>query len=315
MGELHIRFSGICVSLHRGVVPGVPMRTVLPNALQVRFGIVRIPSDDGFLHNVEYYLMPHLAVGTEQLLVGTPYQFNGQYIRVLNAKDQPLCRADGGYSLTEFKPDVQLDPDVVFGGNALAYVDIFGGRVWTEQESEQHPATTHVVVKTHGTPRVGIWSLPGNVQPWAGDTTANAPIRESIETAIETNELYISNLDLEGAAEDFQFDFLLNFLVARGGIPQQLSKRTPGMTGEPKALTLNRLGERLKALGTLIETEGGTFAGWQASVREGDEPEPHRPLPITPPVSRQDQTLVGKIAKRGILPLPFDPSCSTSNFP
>ena len=302
MGELNIMFSGICVSLHSGVVPGVAMRTVLPNALSVRYGMVEIPGDADLPRKVEYYLMPHMATAKVSPLGGFLGNLTGQYFRVLNAKDQPFCRAPGGFSLNEFQPNVQLDYDVVFAGNALAYFDVFGGRVWTDQETDQHPATTHVVIKTHGTPRIGVWPLPNSMQPWEGD-----PV-------IETDTLYISNLDMESVSEDFQFDFLLNFLVARGGIPWRLSKRTPGMTGDPEELTTQRLGERLKALGTLIET-GGTFAGWQTAVKEGNEPEPFVPLRITAPVSPWKETLVGKMAKGGIDPVPFDPSCSTSNYP
>jgi len=84
------------------------------------------------------------------------------------------------------------------------------------------------------------------------------------------------------------------------------------MTGEPKPLTLDRLGERMKALGTLIET-AGTFAGWQAAVGRGDEPEPRHPFSISKPP--ETETFLGKIARGGIDPIPFDPSCSTSNFP
>lgn len=300
MGELNITFSGICVSLHSGVVPGVPMRTVVPNALACRFGVIRIPDKDNFLYNVYYYLLPHVAIASDQIIGGRQIYLTGQYITVTNAKEQPFCRDEGGFSLNEFKPDVQLDPDVVFEGNAMAYFDVFGGRVWTEGEGDE-ARVTRVAIKTNGTPRVRISPLPGNVIPWEADT------------AIETNELYISNLDIEAATEDFQFDFLLNFLVAKGGIPQQLSKRVPGMTPDPKSLTLNRLGEKLKAMGTLIET-GGTVEGWRDAVKRGDEPEPpsglQKPQP-PPPV----MTLTGAIAKGGINPIPFDPSCSTSNYP
>lgn len=299
MGELNITFSGICVSLHSGIVPGVSMRTILPDASALRFGMIRIPGEDNALHDVEYYLMPHLAIVKDLIFGGRQRLLTGQYFRVINAKDQPFCREGGGFSLDEFKPDVQLEPDIVYEGNALAYFDIYGGRVWTEGNGNE-PRVTCVAIKTHGTPKIAISPLPRNLLPWGGETT------------VETNELFFSNLDIEAAAEDFQFDFLLNFLVAKGGIPHQLSKRTPGMTGEPRPLTLDRVGERMKAFGTLIET-AGTFAGWQAAVGRGDEPEPRHPLPISKPP--ETESFLGKIAKGGIDPIPFDSSCSTSNFP
>lgn len=302
MGELNITFSGICVSLHSGIVPGVPMRTVLPNALAVRFGVVKIPDQDNFLHNVTYYLMPHLAIAKDKIVGGRARLLTGQYFVVTNAKDQPLCRdGNGGFSLNEFAPSVQLAPDVVYEGNALAYFDIYGGHVWTEGGGDD-ARVTRVAIKTNGTPRLRISPLPGNVEPWGGDTE------------IETEELYISNLDVEAATEDYQFDFLMNFLVAKGGIPQKLSKRTPGMMADPKPLTLHHLGERLKALGTFVET-WGTVRGWREAVLRGDEPEPSRNQTVIHQTYGEITSLGDLVEKGAIDPVPFDPSCSTSNYP
>jgi hypothetical protein len=296
VAELNITFSGICTHIHR-LVPGVPMRTVLPDATALLFGVVRIPGADGALRNAYYYLMPHVAKIRDSLNnPGWQHLLTGHYLKVINAKQQPFCREPGGFSLTEFKKDVALSPDVVFEGNAMAYFDIFGGRVWHEGTGNE-PRTTRVCIKTEGTPQLLIAPLPGTV----------LPVEKVVP--IETHELYVSNLDLEAATEDSQFDFLMNYLVAKGGIPSQLHQRTPGMNPDPSALTLFRVGERMKALGTLIETQG-TVSGWRAAQRRGDEP---GSLGIDSPSG--GDPFPGTRAIGSIDPVPFDQSCSDSHFP
>jgi hypothetical protein len=297
VGELNITFAGVCTSIYN-IVPGVPMRTVLPNALAVRFGAIKIPGADGHLHNVEYYLMPHLPMIRDRLRGGNHLPLTGYYLTVSNAKPQPFCRTPGGFSLGEFVKDVALDPDVVFEGNAAAYFDVFGGRVWTEGNKEEN-LITRVCIRTEGTPRISITPLPGTIMPL------------DAEPSIETDELYVTNLDFEAATEDAPFDFLLNYLVAKGGIPKVLSRRTPGLPPEPKRLTMIHLGERLKALGTLIETEG-TVSGWRAAVKRGDEPGP-LPKPASP--GQDVGSFTGKLATMTIDPVPFNQSCSPGSLP
>jgi len=304
VGELNITFSGICTQLHN-IVPGVPLRTVLPDASAIRFGIIRIPDSLDHFHNVSYYLMPHLAMVRDRVIGGRSHLLTGHYLRVVNARPQPLCRTAGGFSLTEFHPNARLAPDVVFEGNAAAYFDIFGGRVWSQGTGDE-PRVTRVSIKTEGTPRISISPLPGTVMP------------VELETEVESCELYVTNLDLEPATEDSSFDFLMNYLVTKGGIPKQLSQRTPGMPSEPARLTMAHLGEKLKALGVLIETEG-TVKGWRDAIRIGDEPEPQ---PGSSPVIRTGnlfnvdwEGIHHELSTIPIDPVAFNQSCSDSNYP
>ena len=299
MGELNITFSGACVNMF-GIVPGVPMRTVLPNALAVRFGVIQVPWLGDQIRNAEYYLMPHLALLREGRFA-TPTFLTGYHLTVTNARTQMLCREGQGFSLYEYLPDLELAANVVFEGNAMAYFDIFGGRVWTEGSGIFEPRVTRVCIKTEGTPRISVTALPGNILP------VPFPL-------IETNELFISNLDYEPALEDASFDFLLNYLVSRDGIPVRLSKRVPGMPEEPTELTMIHLGQRLKALGTLVETQG-TVSGWHAAVDRGDEPEPVFGA-LRSPVSRGNpSSLLGQLAGLTIEPVSYNVSCSTSDLP
>lgn len=296
MGELNISFQGVCVSLF-GVVPGVAMRVVLPDALSIRYGTVRIPMGlDSSPRDVDYYTMPHIAIIRESLVHGHNYQLTGQYLRVVNAIPQPLCREVGGYSLTQFKEGVQLSANVVFEGNAAAYFDIQGGRVWHEGGLDE-PVTTHVSIRTDGTPLVSLSPLPGALSHY-----------ERVQP-VETETLYVTNLDMQASVEDTQFDFLLNYLVAEWGIPKTLTERTPGMTRQANSVTHAHLGERLKAFGTLIETHG-EVKGFHEAQLTGDEP---GFLQLAPPSGQGGD--IGTLATFTIDPVAMDPSCSTSNYP
>lgn len=291
MGELNITFGGICVNMHR-IVPGVPMRTVLPWATDIRFGQIRIPVPEGGSRQVGYYLFPHIATYRTQMLGSTSTPLFGVHMTVANPKPQPFCFDGNGYFLSDFKKDVEPATDVVFEGNAAAYFDIHGGRVWTEG-AEDEMRYTRAVIKTEGTPRVRLTSLPGTFSP--------------VDDEIETDQLFVTNLDLQSATEDSPFDFLLNYLVMKGGIPHELDKLTPGLYGDIVTITTDRLGERIKALGLLIETQG-LVSGWRQAVSKGDEPG-------APPLrwKKAPEWDLGIAAKLAVDPVPLDPSCSTGN--
>jgi hypothetical protein len=201
-----------------------------------------------------------------------------------------------GYSLTSFKKDIRLSSEVVFEGLAMAYFDILGGRVWTDGRDDE-PRVTRVSVRTEGKPIVSIAPLAGTTMP--------------VNETLETDELYVTNLDFDAPSEDTHFDFLGNYLVAKGGIPLVLDERTPGMPIEPNRLTMAHLGERLKAFGLLVETEG-TVSGWRKSVERGQEPGLGSPVGSDP---GWIYGLGGHVAKHAIDPVPLNPSCSPSQYP
>lgn len=292
MGELKIKFSGICTHLYC-VVPGVPMRSVLPIATGVEFGVLTPayrPCDEPMF----YYLMPHVAKVRDGSGPGAwEHILTGNYIRVTNAKDQQFRRTKGGFKLTDYVKDVNLSADVVFRGRAMAYFDIFGGRVWHEGGADE-PSTTHVSISTDGPPEISITPFFDTPLP-------------STETRIVQDELSVTNMDVYPAGEDSQFDFLKNYLVVAGGLPTQLMKPTPGL-GDPTPLTLRRFGERLKGLGVFVETQG-TVDGWRNAQAFGDE---RGNLPLT---QLGANPFLGALAPYTIDPVPLDQSCSDSQYP
>jgi len=291
--ELNITFSGICTHLY-DVVAGVPMRSVLPIATGVEFGVLTMA--DGWSKDpLFYYLMPHVAkvrdgsgpAAWERLLAGN-------YIRVTNAKDQKFRRTHGGFKLSDYVENVHLSSDVVFGGRAMAYFDILGGRVWHEGGAGDDPSTTHVSISTDGPPEISITPFFTTPLPFA-------------ETRIVQNELFVTNMDVYPAGEDSQFDFLKNYLVVSGRLPVQLMKPTPGLADNPTPMTLRRLGERLKGLGVFIETQV-TVEGWRTAQSFGDE-RGNMPLQIGA------NPFLGALARYTIDPVPLSQSCSDSQYP
>jgi len=72
---------------------------------------------------------------------------------------------------------------------------------------------------------------------------------------IDNGNLWVSNIDYDPQTEDTKFDFLLNYLVARGGIPKKLREHTPGMK-DPKETSLAQIGSQLQRLGAFVSNGG-----------------------------------------------------------
>lgn len=296
---LNITFAGACVHLH-DLIPGIPMRTVLPWALQVHFGTVWFPEAGSMeLKSASYYMLPHVSWIRTRFTGGIGLPLQGQYLSIANAVGPYQCDRGNGFSLPQYVKDFELDEHVVFGGNAACYFDTFYGNVWTEGK-ENEARTTHVQMQTDGPPILRLTPLPGA-----------APDVRGAEIRIDTNELFISNLDFDPACEYRNFDFLMNYLVAKGGIPKVLDERVPGMTPESKSVTFLRLGLRLKALGEAVTTLG-SVAGYLSNGGKIDRPEQPNPVQSSSGAVSLDS---GDLPWPMIDPVPFDTSCSPSNVP
>jgi hypothetical protein len=228
---------------------------------------------------------------------------DGSYLRIVNAMGDRLHFAHkGGFSLSEFVHDLELDDDVVFGGDAACYFDIFHGCAWTEGTGDM-PRTTHVRIETDGIPRLAIAAMPGSGPHHCGDY---------YEVEIPTNELYLTNLDYDTSTEYRNYDFLMNYLVAKGGIPRVLKRPTPGMPPDPTELTMKFLGKKLKALGEFIMTDSGTVKGYRAAGgRVKDEIVSHKSTTS----KAIDSSLAERLTAGVHAPVPFDQSCSDSHVP
>ncbi|HXH93303.1 MAG TPA: hypothetical protein VNN25_17095 [Thermoanaerobaculia bacterium] len=302
MGRLTITFSGICTHFYRCIPVGagpntIPLRSVLPNALGVHFGMVRRPETEAN-DPVQpmYYLMPHIAVvaDTETLTPFTQSNYlYGAQLEVLNPDPlQGIFEFDSslanGYHLPDFvSPDSGIQPsrDVVQDGNAACYFDFFYGKGQVEGDTN---LTTVVTIETVAIP-------PFDDTPRVRITPFESSLMEGpVDWTVDTNELFVSNQDFDASAEDKPFDFMLNFLTTFPGIPRFLTQNVPGMTSLLTPLTPPLLSEKMATLSEAIRELGPEF------------PVRGKELPSLV------QWLASRIISQGV---DLDASCSDSHFP
>jgi len=293
MGTLTITFSGICTHFHNCIQrsPGgspIPMRSVLPNAISMYLGMVQRPT--GSVPSLAaYYLMPH-GVQVSNLKDGTRQFLYGATIEVLNVdRAQPAFEFDWsvpGYHLPDYVPLAVPSPDVVLNHNAACYFDFyFGSGKVVPSDVNPLMLMTQVQLLTtgDGPPQIQITPFPGS--PMGPDPL---PI-------IETETLFVANQDYEfdQNLEDKPFDFMLNYLVTQAGLPQLLTKNTPGMPDSLTPLTLDVLGTNMVELGEAI-----------------------RKLPQSVNSQKEGLPVAGLLAALGIQPsVDLDESCSDSHYP
>jgi len=246
---LSVRFAGVCTHLRLGVVAGVPHRVVLPNATNIAVGLLTIKETiNPFPNAVFYYLLPHfpqidvegmdparlhvpalVADGSDVMRNGDI--FSGIRLQVLNALDSKMLYAvQHTPILTEFDPGYTPSGDVAMQGRAACYFDFYGGTVHTLLASGG-AAQTIVEVQTDGAPRLLVTSLASSSAPtWshvltlrvAADQPRVAMVVKNLEAAVED----------DAPQQGGTFDFLMNYLTARGGIPQVIQKALPGMNAQ-----------------------------------------------------------------------------------
>jgi len=267
---LTVTTSGICTHFIH-TVPGIPHRAVFPDATAIRFGVLELP--DGTA--AAYSLMPHVVLlGVN----GTSRQLLGARVEVTNAvTPQKLEVCKGGFRIKQYVDNFAFSEDVVTGGNAACYFDVFGGIV-EPLGTPTTQNTTRITITTYGTPHVRITPFPDSV---TSDEELDVP----------GGEMTLANLDFDDAAEDKDFDFLLNYLVARGGIPRKLKQRVPGLESPPPPLTTEMVSKQLSKLAAKIAA-----------------------LPASPATGRMPPEHLEKLRSRVGATI-GSPSCSDSIYP
>jgi hypothetical protein len=248
---LTINFHGICVHF-KDVVPGVAHRVVLPDAMPVRFGVVSsLLTASGEPAKSSYYLLPHYAFfrtkpvseikGRQLAMV-----LMGSHLRLVNASAGQYMQYSASsfetYALRTFAPRMTYSQDVVHGGRAACYFDLCGGTVFSRQ-TEGGARYTSIEIETDGPPQIEITPFPGS---------ATSPDKRPVVHTLDTDTFTVGNVDFDSGPEDSAFDFLLNYLVARDGIPEILSRPAPGMPDGPQELSPKRLADALTRLADRI---------------------------------------------------------------
>lgn len=256
--KLKIQFAGICTHFRYGVAAGVPHRVVLPDASKLTLGLLTV-ADLEQQTPAPYYLLPHFA----QLQVNCvnadipDWVKNGDVLagirlQVVNAIEQEMTYKPGpGYqctpTLTDYVPGYTFSSDVVLSGRAALYFDLYGGEV-TPTAGQGGAMQTVVTLTTEGRPELLVTPLarqdrPGRSYRWCIGNDGDSEV-----------QLNVCNLELDEERQhlrdDQGFDFLLNYLTARGGIPQSISKSTPGLppvlpTPTPPAICSHTPGNRV----------------------------------------------------------------------
>jgi len=272
--QLTITFSGICTHFW-GVIPGVPMRTVLPNAAAANLrAVAMMPADEPAVA-MSYNTMPHVAllvITDNQVppnIIGEPLVLAGARLEVVNtdfsANPQVPTRPDGGFSLTSYVENFAFSDDVVLNGRAACYFDTFAATNVTVNGTGQQARSTTVTMDTTGTPLLLVTPFPGSLMQMQRKPP-NPPGQSWVIPINSPSQLWVMNVDFNSspAAANVACDFLLNYLVALGGIPNQVISPTPGMQSsqweplqEPTPLFIGqqflRAGPQLDAFGTFAQ--------------------------------------------------------------
>lgn len=246
---LTLTFAGVCAHFS-GVVPGVPHRVVLPDASALRFGIVTTPH-----HVRRFTVFPHFAmlmgdVDPEQLTIPGLMElgliYSGVRMQLLNAAVGDGMTYTKSYEtiprVRHFEPSYEFSQEVVCGGRAACYFDLYGGKVRSEKG---RGGALHVVVEleTDGPPQLMITPF----------TTGGVPSTSTVLT-LDVPSLILGNFDIDAHGDDKPYDFLLHYLTAQRGIPQILAVPTPGMIDTPDTpeMTPARVARALERLAPLV---------------------------------------------------------------
>jgi hypothetical protein len=243
--QMQIWFRGVCTHFHHSVLPGIPHRVVLPDATPMRFGLITQPSVDSPPTTTNsYVLMPHapnISVAAPWtmnfeipgIINSDGYLYTSSRLEILNIIETTVTYPsdppdpfgsfmDTVLEIASFVPHYDYSGEVVLGGRASAYFDLFGGNITTFTESEG-AVRVIATVTTDGPPVLQItpFSTMGEPLPRAVLTLPGDPIPSS-------TSLLIGNVGPFCA--DGQYDYLLHFLTGLGGIPTSVLKTLPGIT-------------------------------------------------------------------------------------
>lgn len=237
MGQLTFAFHGVCTHF-RKIVPGIPHRVVLPNAGALQYDTVFVESLQLRLY---YYAMPHLAtfriVNGEQsrLNVGRALVrgdvFDGVRIEVANPLGHEMIY-DSTYEdnikhLQDYVPNYSYSDEVVQNGRAACYIDLHAARM-VKAFVDGQATTVTATILTDGAPALHVTPFFNSPQilhrlQLADDPEANV-------------HLQVHNFSALCEHVDSNFDFLLHYLTAKGGIPRVLTKPTPGLLDVTRAI-------------------------------------------------------------------------------
>ena len=226
--QVTVEFRGISTHF-RDTVPGVPHRVVLPRSSVWSPGFIHWPD---LAEPILYFLPPHFSYvyckdgreGEPRHLKGPgvlkSWIHGGVRLQIANAIGGPL-EYEASFDqdvprVATFVPDYRYSEDVVLGGRAECYFDVFCGKV----RSYRHvnAARTTITMDTEGPPRLQITPLG----PSAGVPLANVPVLPYVVAGNSSQD-----------TTDASLDFLWHLLTCRQGIPEELARLPYGAGPAP----------------------------------------------------------------------------------
>jgi hypothetical protein len=249
-----IHFRGICTHFHSNILPGIPHRVVLPDATMILPGLLTGPSSIVPVSNdpldwLMYCLMPHFPsitmvdAAVQSLMppmlgvdgvVQDGLIYTSSHLSIANAVQTSVSYPPpyipttppppGSFfavpQLTSFVPHYTYSTDVVLGGRAAAYFDLYGGEIVSFQDGGSLRVRARVI--TDGPPQLRITPLAVLDQP--------VPV-QVIPLTTDSEQLHstmiVSNSGSSCISADY--DFLLHYLTSAAGIPRALVNPVPGM--------------------------------------------------------------------------------------
>jgi len=277
MGHLQIIFAGVCThftTLQTFASDLPPHRVVLPASGDFRFGLVQAPVLDGPAI-LEYYLQPHfVTLAQHKTTELDPFAKNPldipdftdkggllstAKIELLNATNDAgneLTRddwfEDPRYSLATYVTSYELSQEVVLGGRAMCYVDLWHGQLTSPAPSSNPDHAAYVVadIETNGKPLLRFTHLAptGGLPPW-----------HDVQLDHDDTTLVVANLEVmpNHQVDDTPFDFIQHYATAKQGIPQSLRQALPGMPLQGSA----ELTKNVTAIATAMQTFADNMLG------------------------------------------------------
>jgi hypothetical protein len=226
--QVTVEFRGISTHF-RDTVPGVPHRVVLPRSSSWAVGFIRWPDHE---EPKPYFLPPHFSYlyckddqkGDPQHLHGpgvlNSWIYGGVRLQIANAigpkLDYRRSFDDNVPKVAGYVPAYQYSEDVVLGGRAECYFDVFCGTVDSYLHGEA--SRTTITMETFGPPQLQITLL----QQRQGVPLANVPVRPYVVVGNSSQD-----------TTDASLDFLWHLLTCREGIPQELAQLPYGAGTAP----------------------------------------------------------------------------------
>jgi len=246
--ELTIRFYGICAHF-RDAVPGVPHRVVLPKAVELRPGVLEMPGSP----TQEYLLNPHFGLAfmddkpleLPELDIVGGLLAKGVRMQVVNAIDPELVYPQTPYDpderpfgtvprLPELVPSFRYSDDVVLGGRAACYFDVFRGSITAFLNGKA--LCTVIRMQTDGPPRLQV--TPLRHQPLERVQCHEVTLGPSFAVAnVAAPDIF-----------DAQYDFLWHLVTAESNIPVQLKAKPPGLDGPSEPALTETMTDRFTKL-------------------------------------------------------------------